>query len=530
LSGRSGAPSSLLCRRGATELAGVAVVLALLASLGGGVWWMLRDSSEGDQIDSLLHEVSLDEFVLTVTEKGDIKSSEDIEVRCEVKSKNTTGTTILRLVEEGTAVQPGDFLVQLDSSTLEEEKVTQQIAVNTAQAAMVEAQSIFETAEIALKEYLEGTFIQEQKTIENEIFVAKENLSRAKDYVLHSERLAAKGHITEQQLEADRFAVEKAQTDLSLAETKLNVLVEFTKQKQIKTLESAIATAKAKWDSAKKSYELESNKLKIISDQVAKCTITAPSAGTVVYAHEGDRDDPDEVIKEGAAVREGRAIINLPNPDKMQVELLVNEALVKYVSTGLKAAVKPIGFERPLAGTVTHVNQYAEPNSWRQPNTRQYKTIVRIEEKHPELRSGMTALTTIECAYLPEVLRVPVQTIYAHGNSYYCFVRQGDGWEARPIQRGPTNDKFIVIEGGLDVGEQVALAPRTIRDQVSLPKLSPDETQNVVRSLQVPHEDRSEDDATPTAGKQELARVDAAELSRTSQASDVESTQAGGGQ
>jgi hypothetical protein len=77
-----------------------------------------------------------------------------------------------------------------------------------------------------------------------------------------------------------------------------------------------------------------------------------------------------------------------------------------------------------------------------------------------------------------------VQAIYAHGNNYYCFVRDGSGWEARPIQRGPTNDRFIVIEEGLNVGEQIALAPRAIRDLVTLPKLSPEESQTIVRSVQ----------------------------------------------
>jgi HlyD family secretion protein len=489
-------------RRGASELLGVAAVLALLAGVGGGVWWYMTGSSDDAALNSLLHEVSRDEFVLSVTERGEIESSADVEVRCEVEAKNGTGTAIIRLVEEGTAVQPGDFLCQLDSSLLETERTTQRIAVSAAEALMIQAQNDYETAVIALEEYVNGTFQQLKKTNENLIFVAQENRSRAQDHLNWSERLAAKGHITEQQLEADRFAVEKATKELEVAETTLMVLEEFTKAKQIKTFESAIATTKAQWESAKNSYELELTKLKDIEDQITKCTITAPAAGTVVYAHEGDGDDPDEIIKEGVAVRQNRAIIRLPDPEKMQVELKVNESLVKYVSAGLKAAIRPIGFEEPLAGTVTQVNQFAEPTGWRNPNTRTYVAYVRVDEPHAEIRSGMTALVTIECAYMPDVLKIPVQAVYAHGREYYTFVRNGDDWEARRLRRGPTNDKFIVVAEGLAEGELIALAPRAIRDLVELPALAPDQSQSIVQQVDLPDREQlaQQQEAGPGAG------------------------------
>jgi hypothetical protein len=52
--------------------------------------------------------------------------------------------------------------------------------------------------------------------------------------------------VTAQQLEADKFAVDKAKNDLNAAKTKLRVLREFTKEKTLKTLDAAVATAEAK--------------------------------------------------------------------------------------------------------------------------------------------------------------------------------------------------------------------------------------------------------------------------------------------
>ncbi|MEX0643499.1 MAG: hypothetical protein WD468_12400, partial [Pirellulales bacterium] len=126
------------------------------------------------------------------------------------------------------------------------------------------------------------------------------------------------------------------------------------------------------------------------------------------------------------------------------------------------------------------INQYAEPTGWRQANVKEYKAFVAINDPTPDLRTGMTAAVTIRCAEVPNALQVPVQAIYAHGSKFYCFVYDKGGWEAREVKPGPTNDKFFVIESGLNEGDQVAMNPRAYLNEVTLPKLSPDEAQRVV--------------------------------------------------
>ena len=185
------------------------------AASGGG------RSSRGDDDRSqhlILHTVARDDFELNVTERGEVEAFDVTEIRSLVKSNNTTGNAILRIVPEGTVVKKGDFLVELDSSALKAQRTTQKILVNTAKAAEVEAHNIYDTAVIAKREYLEGTNMQERQTIESEVFVAEENLNRAKEYYAYSQKLASKGYVNELQLEADHFAVEKAKKDLDTAQ------------------------------------------------------------------------------------------------------------------------------------------------------------------------------------------------------------------------------------------------------------------------------------------------------------------------
>jgi HlyD family secretion protein len=470
-------------RRGITSMFGVtAAALAVLIAAGSGAWWWLQHRGATDGSSILLHTVEPGDFELTVTERGEVESDDVTEVRSLVKSNNTAGMSILRIVPEGTEVKKGDFLVELDSSALNAERLTQQVAVNTAQAAVVEAHNLYETAVISKQEYLEGTYVQERQTVESTVFVAEENLNRAKEYYSYSQKLAAKGYVNQLQLEADRFAVEKAKKELDAANTQLKVLDEFTKAKMLMQLESDIRIAEAKWEAAKNSYELEAEKLRDIQDQIAKCMIVAPQAGVVKYAHETDRHGQQEfIVEEGVIVRERQTIIRLPNADSMVVRLTINESLIQYVRPGLPATISPVGLgDRTFKGTVEKVNQYAEPTGFLRANVKEYKAYVSVDEATSALRSGMTASVTIRCARVPNALQVPVQAIYAHGNKVYCFVYNGGSWKAREIKPGPTNDKFFVVENGLQAGDRVALSPRRFVDQVDLPKLRPEVAQRAI--------------------------------------------------
>src|SRR5262245_58874832 len=372
--------------RSGMSLVGATAFLAFLAAAGAGAWWGWQHRDNSHDTNILLHKVERGNFELTVTERGEIEAFDVTEIRSLVKSPTSTGNAILKLVPEGTMVKKGDFLVELDSSTQQVNRTTQKIAVNAAKALEVEAHNNYDTAVIAKREYLEGTNRQERQLIESEMFVAEENLNRSKEYYAYSQKLASKGYVNENQLEADRFAVEKAQKDLDTAKTKLHVLDEFTKPKMVSSLEAAIQIAKAKWDSAQNSYQLEKSKLDNLDDQIAKCTVTAPQDGVVKYAHVmNGRGDQEFIVEEGAVVRERQTIIRLPYADLMRVTVTVNESLVLYVRAGLAAVIHPTVFgDRAFHGTVDRVNQYAEPVGWRQAQVKDYQAYITIDDPTPE--------------------------------------------------------------------------------------------------------------------------------------------------
>ncbi|MGB6044728.1 MAG: HlyD family efflux transporter periplasmic adaptor subunit [Pirellulales bacterium] len=461
--------------RRAQSLSTVMLLLAVAAVVAIATFVVLV-SGRGADDDAAIQtsHATRGTFVFSVTETGEVESSRNVEVRCEVKSPGSSGTTILEIVPEGTRVRPGDFLCRLDSSALELNLNAQQIVVHSSQAALIQAETTFATAKIAKTEYLDGAFKQEELTIKGEILVAEEALRRAKDYLRYSERLASKGYVTQLQLEADRFSVEKAQQDLIAAESKLRVLREFTKAKMLTQLESDIQSSHAAWQSAKSNYDLDKGKLKENGEQIARCTITAPAGGQVKYANvHGHRGGGDVIVEPGTPVREGQVIIRLPDPSKMQVASQIAEGNTKFVRAGMPTTIKIRSATGDvLRGKVSSVNAYPEPGGWFSTSVKKYGTTIEIIDNPGGLKPGLTAEVKIEVDSRDDVLQVSLQSVLQHGNDYYCIVKTLDGWDRRQVQVGLNNDKALEITAGLQEGDEVINNPRRHRELVQWPLVS----------------------------------------------------------
>jgi HlyD family secretion protein len=456
-----------LCTRNGFSYRGLLLAMVPLVGVPAIAYSVWPRASAEESVPT--HVVEWDEFVHEITDRGNVESASNVEIRCEVKARGR-GTMILEVVPEGVFVQPGDLLIRLDASGLEGEQTLQQIAVNTAEAALTQARNVYDTAVIAKREYEEGTFKQSQQELQAARDKAAEMLRQAQDYYQVSKRLADKGYVTELQLEADRFAMENARLNLDSALTNLKVLEEFSRKKTLIQLDSDIRTAEARLKSAEASYQLELDKLELLVSQIEKCTIRSPQAGQVVYANVQDHHGLDEVIiEEGAEVREGQALIRLPDPKQMQVKANIAEGCVTMVERGMTARIRLDAFPDLELHVVAKVNDYPEPTSFFGSTIKEYATTVTILDPPSGVRPGLTAEVKILIERLPKALQVPVGALIQHGANFYCAVAAGGGWKARQVQIGPTNDKTVVIEKGLEAGQVVAAKAEQVRDRITLP-------------------------------------------------------------
>ena len=200
------------------------LVLAAVGIVGVFAWQNATTSKSSESVQSyndLTFKVMRGEFVSLVTEPGDLSSSSNTDIKCRVKSLGRSGTTILKIVPEGTMVTAGTELCQLDDSTLQDQLIQQKIKVARDDAEVIQAESDLNAAKQVLEEFQNGTYDQQRSTIEAEVAIARENLERATEYLRYSQQLNAKGYVSDIQKEADEFAVEKASKEVDNAEKKL---------------------------------------------------------------------------------------------------------------------------------------------------------------------------------------------------------------------------------------------------------------------------------------------------------------------
>lgn len=458
-------------RRGGM-LGGLLALLLVVIVMGGTGYYFFFAGNDGIRPGQLITQVaSRGPFDHIVLEQGEIESSSNTEIVCEVKARGSSmgGVAILWVIDEGTKVKKGDKLVELDSSELELRLKEQKIQVITAEARVTTAKALVEQAKISRQEYLEGVFKTQEKALLSTKAIAEQNLRKAKLAIQSSERLVAKGLVKSLQLEADRFAVANAQNQLDGADGELQVLRNLTKQKMLVQFDSDIEAATASLSAVESELREEQLELAEITEQIEKCVMYAPSEGVVVHANRySSRGGSAEfVVEAGATVRERQAIIQLPDPSLMQVKCKVNESRITLIEAGMpaKISVDAIPGMR-LTGRVIKVNRYAEPSSFFSSSIKEYATIIEVIDPPDNIRTGMTAEVQIFVEQLEDALQIPIQGLYEHGSEMFTLVQRGpQEFDTVKVEIGATNDTMASISTGLSEQDRVVL---NLRDHLTL--------------------------------------------------------------
>lgn len=440
----------------------------LVGLAGAGVisllWWFSNDDdSSENEVQPLFEAVQFAEFKLELIEPGEIESAENIEIKSEVRSRSYSGVSILEIVPEGSLVKKGDFLVRLDDASLQKDLLRQRISVHQAKATLVKATADVEAAKLSLQEYLSGSFRESEEELESAEFVAKENLRRAEEYLLYSKKLAAKGYVSEAQLEADQFAVEKAGKELDLAQTKLEVLRTHSRKAKVNELNADIMTAEARLQSAENSYQLEKTQESEIEEQIEKCKIFSPADGEVTYANKNNSGTSEGIlIEEGKLIREKQTIIRLPNASLLRVRAKVNENRIEQVRPGMDCSILIDAMrDVQLKGKVESLSEYPIPSASRYTShIKEYGTEIVISDPPPGVRTGMTAKVTIKSEQIDRALQIPLTSIFRIEGETFCLVgNEFDEMQLRSIELGSHNMTMAVVNSGLKEGELVVLNP-----------------------------------------------------------------------
>ncbi|MEM1166862.1 MAG: efflux RND transporter periplasmic adaptor subunit [Planctomycetota bacterium] len=471
------------------------LALAIVAGLAGGAW-VLKPDADGSQSDRPTYTVRTGPLTIAVNETGTIRSADRRTLKSEVEGQRA----ITWIIDEGSIVEPGELLVELDSSELENDRTERAIRVQNAEAAFVRAQEELEVvksqnrsnisraeldlqfAKEDLQKYIEGDYPRELMAAEADVTLAEEELRRATDKFQWSRRLYDEKYLSETEFLADELEMKRAELTVSVRRETLKVLTDFTRRRQVTQLQSDIEQAQlslervqrvARADLVKAEADLrwrdnefqeQKDRLTKIEDQIGKTKILAPAPGMVVYATSaGNRWGGDqEPLDEGKLVRHREELIYLPTADSMAIELKIHESSLGKLAVGLPADVKIDSMpDLVLQGRVQRIAPLPDATSvWLNPDLKVFSTTVALEGDLPELRTGMSGTATILVEHFDEALAVPVQAVTrVRGQPIVHVVDEGGQATPREVQLGADNSSMVQIVSGLQDGETVLLTP-----------------------------------------------------------------------
>lgn len=313
----------------------------------------------------------------------------------------------------------------------------------------------------------------------DQIRIAQQRLALAKDTKEKSEGLFKDQYITENELKRDQLDFESQTSQVTIAWQKLDILVSYTLRKTkidlgLKLdnakldLEKVVASNEAKrasqladLSSKEQEYQLADERLKNFDTQIGNAIIYAPTDGLVVAAEVDDRSR--DVVQEGSQVRERQSLLTLPDVSRMVAEVKIQESDVDKVRVGQLAVIGLEAFpDQSFTGRVSRVSPVADSGSrWMSSTRKVYKTWVELDTRNEDgsLRPNMTAAVEIRVGTVPDTLAVPVSAVRRVDKHRYVWKATAGGPTAVEVKIGRSTTTQVEITDGLEVGQQVYLAP-----------------------------------------------------------------------
>jgi len=377
----------------------VIVLLAIVTvvAISGGILYAFGGldyfkPTRGDYLTYKVHPVRLP---VTVVERGTLESADNRDVVCKVKagSRGTFATNIRWVIDDGSMVQKGQPIMDLDDSALRDQEQSQSIVVEKARADVLRAEedlkilvnqnesdlaaavAALKVADLDLEKFLgvrvdptlepygaiatahaslteKGEFRMKLDDVSSRLKLAESDMEAFRDRASWAERSVRLGFLTPSQakVEVSKLAaqsdnLEKLQKEKFALEafTRIRDLTDFLSKAEIAKLglERAKQQGHAKKvqaesdKSTKKSILLqEEDKLKDIRDQLRECKLIAPQTGMVVYYKESSNrfsSSSQGLIAIGEQVKEGQKMLRIPDLTRMQVNTKIHEAMVSRI-------------------------------------------------------------------------------------------------------------------------------------------------------------------------------------------------------
>jgi HlyD family secretion protein len=391
----------------------LAAVLALILI----AWFSLKGDENQERDITTVAFIS--DFKDLVTSSGELmaKNSEDINGPSNSRQYGLYNIKISDLVAEGTYVEKGDFVAQLDKTELSSK-------LNDLLTEYDKAQSIYTQTQ------LDTTLVMREKRSELESLV----------FDIRQKKIEIEQSIYEPPASIQRLKLDLEKLEQSLAQKKDNYII---KQKQ----------SRAKMVEAGATLSQTRSKLSSLQDLEKEFRIIAPKQGMVIYKREwGGRKR-----KTGSTISPwDPGVATLPDLSEMQSKTYINEVDIRKIKQGQSVILGLDAFpDASLTGEIIEVANVGEDRE--DSDSKVFEIIVRVKESDSTYRPGMTTSNEIITKTLTQVLQIPLEAIFNQEGITFVYLKTGVSVIKQEVRIGASNDEYAVIEEGIKVEDEVFL-------------------------------------------------------------------------
>ncbi|MDA3897901.1 MAG: efflux RND transporter periplasmic adaptor subunit, partial [Desulfobacteraceae bacterium] len=355
---------------------------------------------------------------------------------------------IIHLIKDGSWVEKGDMLVQLDPLPFEEEILLLKGEIKKLEAAVSAKKQLFEweksqvekelntaefnvhKADLELTKYQKGegplqlaqfreeadkvlkektkylNYLNDLKTLKEKGYDQPSEIARSeKEVLLLDEKLkAAEEKFQNYKKHVYPSMIEEYQANVGHAE----MLRDQTRKGSV----YKIAQAKSSLDEVLAGLENYKNRLEQAENQLRETTISAPSSGIVIL-YEAFRDGQNRKPRIGDTVLQNQPILYLPDISAMVVKTNIREVDLHKVRTGQSCSITVDAYpDKSLEGSVSFIGALASGKGGGSSGAKYFQMSVVITSNDSDLRPGMTARVNILTEQVKNTLTLPLYAVF----------------------------------------------------------------------------------------------------------------------
>ena len=407
------------------------VTIVILGAIGGGAFWLYRANKVEAKADLPVAAARRGEFQVIVRCRGELVSTRSAQLIAPV---NVPGMVIAWLAPPNSEVKAGEVVVRFDSSSVQQQLLEKEAALDQAQASLNQA-------------IAQAKMNAEQDKID--LTSAQVEVERAKLEVSKQEIVS-------------RLQGEESKIDLDIAQEKLRV-EEATVNLHQKSDAARIGSQTRLRDKAQQDVD-------VTKERIAKMEVKAPSSGVIVYLNNYSQGWMNaKPFKVGDQVWPGSGIAEIPDLSTLAMKGKLEETDRGRISAGMDVRMQVDPFpEKNYPGKLSAISPLVEQTfDW--PPTRNFRAVGSFSERDSRLRPGMNGRLDIIIERIPDAISIPSNALFTRMGRPAVYIESGNNWLPKEVEVLARNPDEIAIKG-IEAGTRVSLVEPDAQGKIAAKK------------------------------------------------------------